>query len=205
MHFLPDRLLYGTRNLANTSSPPLTPPAPRRNAPLSYPWNDPIVALALMVSAWLVFAVLITPRIIAYFLASRDLVNSPLATKLADFFAERALAKLDITPETIIPQVMEWAAKEENRPMLDKVMRNILQTDAITQATNILFEEAKSRIKAMFEGQLGADRKEIIGSFKDLIPEQAQAILEHPSVNTFLHAIQVAGQIAAMVGKKGKA
>lgn len=98
--------------------------------------------------------------------------------------------------------MMEWAADPANRPVINRVVANTLQTEAVTIALDQMFEEAKSRIKAMLEGQIGAGRKEILETFKDAIPEQAQAILKHPAVSTFIDVVQVAGQIATMFGKR---
>lgn len=146
-----------------------------------------------MVLAWVVFAIYLTPRLIAHFMVTRDLLNSPLALKLADFFASRAIN------EKTLGILIEWAGKPENRPILNKFVANMLQTEAVTVAINQLFEMGKERIKAMFEGQLGADRKELIGVFKNAIPEEAKALLENKYVNTFIHAVQMAGQIATML------
>jgi hypothetical protein len=165
--------------------------------PLSNFWLD----LSVMIAAWIVFAAYITPRLIAHFMSTRDLLSSPLAEKFADFFAARALKQLQITPETILPKVMEWASAEENRPVLNKVLVNVLQTEAIGAATNIVLDNVKERIKAMLEGQIGAGRKEIYSAIEEAIPEQASAILKHPSVQTFLQIVQTAGQIATMFGK----
>ena len=163
-------------------------------------WN-PLFDLLVMITAWLIFAAYITPRLIAYFMSTRDLINSPLASKLADFFAERALKQLDLTPETLLPKVMEWAADPNNRPKLEAVLVNVLQTQAVGAATNIILDNVKDRIKAMLEGQLGAGRKEIYSAIEKAIPEQAAAILQHPTVQKFVQVVQVAGQIASMFGK----
>jgi len=159
--------------------------------------------LGIAIVTWLFFAGYITPKLIAHFMLSRDLESSALAERLADFFASRALKQLSITPETILPKAMEWAAKEENRPTLNAVLLNVLQTDAAGGAANLLVDAVKDKLKAALQGQLGADRKEIIGAFKDAVPEQAKAILDNKYVQTFVDMVQVAGQIASIFKVRG--
>jgi hypothetical protein len=132
------------------------------------------VELIVIISAWLVFAAYVTPKLIAHFMLSRDLGNSALAQKLGSYFVEH---------------MMDWAADPKNQDKLDKVLRNVVATKAAGQVLDTAIDYAKGKLIKTFEGKAGKEIAMFRKGIKGQMPEGLRKLFDNKWLDNAVKAV----------------
>lgn len=147
--------------------------------------------LIVIITAWLVFAAYVTPKLIAHFMLTRDLGNSLLAQKLGSYFVEH---------------MMDWAGDPKNQDKLDKVLRNVVATKAAGQILDTAIDYARKKLIATVEGKAGKEIAMFRKGFKGQFPDSIKKLFDNKWLDNAVKAVTLIDGILKTLkgGKMGE-